>query len=109
MGLLLVVEKRPYSPQVSVARCVVDDMSTRTGILSIVALVALATASPAMASDPATGTVSDTSPLVTWHGQAPGYGVTVANILTTSLGRDAVCPPKACDTFQLNVATSHPL
>ena len=84
-------------------------MSARTGILSIAALAVLATAAPAMASNPASGTVSDTSPSVTWQGQAPGYGVVPANILVTATGRDPLCPPKTCDTFQLTVDAAHPL
>src|SRR3954451_20646634 len=73
------------------------------------AAAAAAVAVPALASDPASGTVSEAAPSVTWKGNATGYGVVPTNILVTTAGQDPQCPPTACDKFALTVADSFDL
>ena len=80
---------------------------SRARLLTVGASVALVVAAvPAVASDPESGTVSASSPSVTWSGNATGYGVVPTNILITTAGQDPACPPQACDTFDLTVADS---
>jgi hypothetical protein len=64
----------------------------------------VATAVPALASEPSSGTVSASAPTIAWKGNAPGYGVVPTNLLVTAAGEDPVCPPQTCDTFDLTVA-----
>lgn len=69
---------------------------------AIVAL--LAAASPAAAADPASGTVSNASPVVTWAGTSSGgFVTTFAQIFVTAAGEDMPCQAPSCDTFTLEV------
>jgi hypothetical protein len=79
-------------------------MSLSLKVVPLALAVAVVAAAPALASDPSSGTVSSTSPQVSWTGNATGYGVVPLNILITATGRDPICPPSACDTFKLTVA-----
>ena len=60
----------------------------------------LALAGAASAATPAGGTVSNTSPDITWTGTAPGYLVDIVN----SLDIVRTCLPNICDGFDLEVA-----
>jgi Subtilase family len=66
--------------------------------LTVAAILALAT--PASAATPAGGSVSQSSPSVTWTGTAPGYAVDIVN----SLDLVRTCLPNICDGFALDVA-----
>jgi hypothetical protein len=74
---------------------------SRTRILFFCGAVsATALAVPALASDPASGTLSNASPQTTWTGSSNGYGYyPIHNV--TGEGR---CSPPVCDSYSLELA-----
>jgi hypothetical protein len=65
----------------------------------------MAAAVPALASDPATGTVSTASPKVEWTGTSNAYGVyPLQGLASGQAGQGGPCEQPACDTFALEVA-----
>ena len=77
---------------------------TRWALVVCVA-TALAVAIPVLAATPSSGSVSATSPTVSWTGQltGEGSGLGLAGIWVAG-GTDGVCPPEpACSAFPLDV------
>jgi methionine-rich copper-binding protein CopC len=61
----------------------------------------LATAVPALAADPSSGTVSAATPTASWSGDVIGPVWTFASIVQPD---DTFCAPPSCDTYTLTVA-----
>jgi hypothetical protein len=74
----------------------------------VAALAVLAVSSPAaVAADPESGSLSKSSPSVSWTGVSDiGFLTTYSWIVTDVVGEDApvLCQAPSCDTFSLNVA-----
>ena len=69
------------------------------------AAVALGAAIPALASEPESGTVSNSSPKVEWTGTSNAYGVyPLQGLASGQGGQGGPCQQPACDTFTLEVA-----
>jgi hypothetical protein len=68
------------------------------------ALLAGVAAVPALAADPGSGTVSMSTPKVTWTGQSVNGGATT--IPAVANGGAEACVAPSCDTFALTVADS---
>lgn len=76
-------------------------MTSKIVGLSLATAAAGLLAIPALAAEPASGTISNASPAVEWTGESAAYGTyTVQN----ATFEDAPCEAPSCDVFTLDVA-----
>src|SRR4051812_21771144 len=78
-------------------------MTPRARLFVATAAIGLV-AVPALAATPDSGTVSESTPRVTWTGDSVNGGATT--IPAVANGGTVACVPPSCDTFKLEVATS---